>query len=158
MESFYGTEIRRNTHTQKKNGDALHELDVATSVTLRSRNDKRTMDVGKKKRAGARRRRKICRRPLRRPLDNHVTKKKQKTKESARRCIPKRRRKKKRIRIPFIAGATAQRHNTERCRLANFDVTLRANQSTWIDSKPTKTKKNKCISLLWDTPLRKKPT
>ena len=52
MESFYGTEIRRNTHTQKKNGDALHELDVATSVTLRSRNDKRTMDVGKKKTRG----------------------------------------------------------------------------------------------------------
>ena len=113
------------------------------------------MDVGKKKRAGARRRRKICRRPLRRPLDNHVTKKKQKTKESARRCIPKRRRKKKRIRIPFIAGATAQRHNTERCRLANFDVTLRANQSTWIDSKPTKTKKTNAFPFFEIRPSEK---
>ena len=148
MESFYGTEIRRNTHTQKKNGDALHELDVATSVTLRSRNDKRTMDVGKKNARGQDGGGKyvadLCV-DLSTITLQKKNKKRRKVLVAAFRSADA---KKKRIRIPFIAGATAQRHNTERCRLANFDVTLRANQSTWIDSKPTKTKKNKCISLL----------
>ena len=158
MESFYGTEIRRNTHTQKKKRrrpSRIGRRDVGDPpVTKRQKNN------GRRKKKNARGQdgggKYVA--DLYVDLSTITLQKKKQTKESARRCIPKRRRKKKRIRIPFIAGATAQRHNTERCRLANFDVTLRANQSTWIDSKPTKTKKNKCISLLWDTPLRKKPT
>ena len=158
MESFYGTEIRRNTHTQKKktatpftNWTSRRRWPSGHETTKEQwtseKKNARGQDGGGKYVAD-----------LYVDLSTITLQKKKQTKESARRCIPKRRRKKKRIRIPFIAGATAQRHNTERCRLANFDVTLRANQSTWIDSKPTKTKKNKCISLLWDTPLRKKPT